>query len=68
MIDVRTTYADPLTEEKLFAWHRMLMKGNHRINADAWRKSKELMQVVSGAMGKEKSILKHRLLPVYLMR
>jgi Fic family protein len=54
MIDVRTSYAEPLTEEKLFAWHRMLMKGNRRINAGAWRKHEDPMQVVSGAIGKEK--------------
>ncbi|MDQ3845074.1 MAG: DUF4172 domain-containing protein, partial [Bacteroidota bacterium] len=54
MIDVRTTYADPLTEDKLFAWHQMLLKGNRRMNAGVWRKSEELMQVVSGAVGKEK--------------
>ncbi|RYG05484.1 MAG: DUF4172 domain-containing protein, partial [Chitinophagaceae bacterium] len=31
MIDVRNTYSEPLTEEKLFEWHRMLMTGSTRI-------------------------------------
>ena len=54
MLDVRHSYADPLTEGKLFAWHRMLMKGNTHVNAGRWRVHKEPMQVVSGAMGKER--------------
>jgi Fic family protein len=54
MNDVRKTYAEPLTEEKIFAWHEMLMSVNTRINAGAWRKHDEPMQVVSGAHGKEK--------------
>lgn len=54
MIDVRNSYAELLTEEKLFVWHKMVMKGNRRISAGAWRKHEEPMQVVSGAIGKEK--------------
>jgi Fic family protein len=27
MLDVRDSFAEPLSEDKLFAWHRMLMKG-----------------------------------------
>ncbi|MGD1892654.1 MAG: Fic family protein [Cyclobacteriaceae bacterium] len=54
MIDVRNSYAEPLTEDKLFAWHRMLMKGNRRIAIGEWRSHEEPMQVVSGALGKEK--------------
>lgn len=54
MVDVRKTYADPLTKEKLFTWHKMLMGESRKINAGAWRKHEDPMQVVSGAVGKEK--------------
>lgn len=54
MIDVRKTYADALTEETLFAWHKMLMRENHRIKVGSWREHTDPMQIVSGAMGKEK--------------
>ncbi|WP_153798265.1 Fic family protein [Foetidibacter luteolus] len=54
MIDIRKTYNDPLTADKLFAWHRMLLQENKRVNSGAWRTHEEPMQVISGAMGKEK--------------
>ncbi|MGB5363456.1 MAG: Fic family protein [Aureibaculum sp.] len=55
IIDVRNSYAEILTEEKLFSWHRMVMKGSKvGIQIGAWRSHEEPMQVVSGAMGKEK--------------
>jgi Fic family protein len=54
MIDVRDTYADLLTEKKLFDWHEMLLKESQGINAGAWRKDSAPMQVVSGSIGKEK--------------
>lgn len=54
MIDVRKTYKEPLTEEKLFAWHKMLLGENKRIEVGQWRTHEEPMQVVSGPMGKEK--------------
>ena len=54
MIDVRKTFNEPLTEDKLFAWHRMLLGENKKIEAGQWRTHKEPMQVISGAMGKEK--------------
>ena len=53
MIDVRKTYDQPLTKEKLFSWHTMLLKGNKRVTVGEWRDHKEPMQIVSGAMGKE---------------
>jgi Fic family protein len=52
--DVRKTYAEAITEEKLFAWHKMLFKGNRRMNVGMWRSHAEPMQVVSGSLGKEK--------------
>lgn len=54
MVLVRQTFSEPLSEKNLFHWHKVLMKGNTRINAGAWRKHQEPMQVVSGSIGKEK--------------
>ena len=54
MIDVRNTFKEPLTGKKFFEWHRMLMGGNTDIIVGNWRKHKEPMQVVSGAIGKQK--------------
>lgn len=54
MIDVRNTFEKALTEEKLFEWHRMLMGQNKRIEVGQWRTHEDPMQVISGAMGKEK--------------
>jgi Fic family protein len=54
MIDVRNTFKEPLTEEKLFAWHTMLLGENKNIEVGKWRTHTEPMQVISGAMGKEK--------------
>ncbi|MBA2499489.1 MAG: Fic family protein [Chitinophagaceae bacterium] len=54
MIDVRHSFREPLTKEKLFAWHKMLLGENKKIAAGRWRTHEEPMQVVSGALGKEK--------------
>lgn len=54
MIDVRNTFKEELTEEMLFEWHRMLLQGSRGIEVCAWRTHEEPMQVVSGAMGKQK--------------
>jgi len=54
MIDVRNTYAEDLTQEKLFSWHKMIMKGMRRITIGNWRTHKDPMQVISGPLGKQK--------------
>lgn len=54
IIDVRNSYMEDLTEQKLFSWHRMLMKGSKGFEIGNWRHHEEPMQVVSGALGKEK--------------
>lgn len=54
MIDVRKSFNEPLTEKKLFGWHKLLMGTNKRIAVGKWRSHHEPMQVVSGALGKEK--------------
>lgn len=53
MLDVRNSYAEELTEQKLMQWHQMLMQGNTRINVGQWRTHQQPMQVVSGSVGKE---------------
>lgn len=54
MIDVRKTFKEPLTQEKLFVWHQMLLGENKRIEVGKWRTHEDPIQVISGAMGKEK--------------
>ncbi len=54
MVDVRQTFMEPLTKEKLFQWHEMLMAGSRNIQVGVWRTHTEPMQIISGAAGKEK--------------
>ena len=54
MLDVRNSYSEPITVEKLFSWHCMIMRENRFIEPGKWRTHAEPMQVVSGAIGKEK--------------
>jgi Fic family protein len=54
MVDVRNSFAEKLTADKLFSWHRMLMKGSKGITIGEWRSHEEPMQVVSGPMGRER--------------
>jgi Fic family protein len=59
MLDATQNYDQPLTKERLLGWHAALFptgySGMHKITVANWRKSEEgPMQVVSGAMGKEK--------------
>lgn len=54
MVDVHQTYREPLTFARLFAWHEMILKSNRRIKVGGWRTHKEPMQIISGAIGKEK--------------
>jgi len=58
MLDATRRYAQPLTDERLFAWHASLFptgrSGMHKIRAGAWRDdSSGPMEVVSGPIGKE---------------
>jgi len=54
MIDVRKSFKEPLTRQMLFRWHRMLFDDSDKIMVGKWRTHDEPMQVISGAMGKEK--------------
>ncbi len=52
MVAVRETWAAPLDEETLFAWHRVLLPDAPGVRVGAWRTHFEPMQVISGAVGK----------------
>lgn len=58
MMDAINNCNQPLTAERMFSWHAALFptgqSGMYKINTGAWREGAEPMQVVSGAMGKEK--------------
>lgn len=56
MLDATQRYASPLTEKRLFGWHAALFptgySGPYKIEVGRYRTGD--MQIVSGAMGKEK--------------
>ena len=59
MLDATGHYADPLTDERLFAWHAALFptgrNGMTKIAVGRWREvQSDPMQVVSGPIGREK--------------
>ena len=60
MLDATQNYKELLTKERLFGWHAALFptgrSGIHKIVVGAWRTNtiNEPMQVVSGAIGREK--------------
>lgn len=59
MLDATQKYAEPLTAERLYAWHAALFptgrSGMRRITVGAWRPADiGAMQVVSGPMGHER--------------
>ncbi len=54
MSAVRDSFAAPLDAATLFSWHHLLLGFDPKINAGQWRTSSAAMQVVSGALGKEK--------------
>lgn len=54
MVAVRNEYTEALSEPMLCNWHKMLMADAKGINTGAWRKDAAPMQVISGAIGKEK--------------
>ncbi len=49
----RSTYRQPLSEDALFGWHKLLMKGSYGVTVGQWRSGSEPMQVVSGRIGQE---------------
>jgi Fic family protein len=55
MVDLYRSFADPLAHETMFAWHRMLMSGERRIQVvGGYRTHADPMQVVSGSIHKPK--------------
>ena len=53
MIDVRSSFKEVLTKEKLWDWHKILLGSSNRIKVGGWRQGKEPMQVISGRVGNE---------------
>jgi len=56
LIDVNTNYAEPLSLDKIFAWHHAMFEQSnhlHKINIASFR-GEGVMQIVSGAIGREK--------------
>ena len=50
MVDLYLSFAEPLSDEMLFTWHRMLVKGRKDLkDLGRYRRSDEAMQVVSSA-------------------
>jgi len=51
MVDLYRSFAEPLSDEMLFSWHRMLTKGHRDLkHIGRYRGDAEPMQVVSGAL------------------
>jgi len=53
MVSVRNTFAEALSEDMLFSWHRMLF-GNVGMHVGCWREAGDPMQVVSGRIDRPK--------------
>lgn len=55
MADLYRHPLTPITEERLFEWHRMVMNGRRDIaDIGGYRRHGEPMQIVSGAFGRER--------------
>jgi Fic family protein len=51
MVDVYSSFADPLSHETLYRWHRMLLSHDRRLETiGAYRHHAEAMQIVSGRL------------------
>lgn len=51
MVDVYSTYAEPLTHKTLFRWHSMLLFHDRRLESiGAYREHEDTMQIVSGRL------------------
>src|SRR3546814_3463764 len=56
MADLYRRYAQPLTDEQLFDWHRMLMNGRRDLaDIGAYRTHADPMQIVGGKLQERKS-------------
>ena len=55
MAAVRKTFAEALTKEHLFEWHRLLLSYRQGLQSiGQWRQHPEPMQIVSGPLGRQK--------------
>ena len=55
MVDLYRSFAEPLSKEMLFRWHRMVMSGSRNVkDVGRYRTSAEPMQVVSGPIDEPK--------------
>jgi len=54
MLDVQNNFQAKLTEKQIKQWHAMLFSNSKYINAGIYRTGKELMQIISSAIGKGK--------------
>lgn len=54
MLAIRKHFTVPISAKMLTDWHTMLMKGSKGIQIGQWRSHEEPMQIVSGAIGREK--------------
>jgi Fic family protein len=55
MVDLYRSFADPLSEEMLFRWHRMVMSGSRNLrDVGRYRTGAGPMQVVSGSVHEPK--------------
>lgn len=54
LVSSRENFTQPLSEEMLFEWHKLLMQGAYLKNVGQWRSHAEPMQIVSGSIGREK--------------
>lgn len=51
MVDVYSTFAEPLTHKTLFRWHSMLLSHDQRLETiGAYRQHEDAMQIVSGRL------------------
>src|SRR6202007_2650080 len=51
MVDLYKRFAEPLTHQTMFDWHKMIMSGGERIDVvGAYRTRSDPMQIVSGAI------------------
>jgi Fic family protein len=52
MVDLYRSFVEPLSDEVLFRWHRLVMSGSRNLrDVGRYRTGKEPMQVVSGPIG-----------------
>jgi Fic family protein len=54
LVDVRNSYDEPLTEERLKLWHTKLLGNTTHIHAGEWRTDDAPMQIVSGSVARPK--------------